>query len=106
MILSSPCIRDYLLSSKINGSTYSRLFIRPYLDDMTLKCGKVYFHAQKSKLLTAYKSVFNYVTYDYELRPSIKIDDNIFIDRKCKPYISPSDLFMSWSSNYNLYLLS
>ena len=43
---------------------------------MTLKCGKFYFHDQKSKLLTEYKSVFN---YDYELRPSIKIDDDIVI---------------------------
>ena len=106
MILSSPCIRDYLLGYKLNGSTFSRLFIRPYLDDMTLKRGKVYLHAKKSKLLTEYKSVFNHVTYDYELLPSIKIDDDIFIDWKCKPYITPRDLFISWSSHYKSYLLS
>ena len=44
------------------------------------KRGRVYYHALISKLITDYKSVFNYKTTNYELRPLIKIDgiDNIY----------------------------
>ena len=69
--------------SKLIDTDYKYIFIRDYLDKDIFKRGRVYYHALRSKLITDYKSVFNYKTKNYELRPLIKIDGIDKIDWIC-----------------------
>ena len=62
-----------LSRSKLIGTDYKYIFILDYLDKDNFKRGRVYYHALRSKLITDYKSVFNYKTINYEFRPLIKI---------------------------------
>ena len=107
IIVSSPYIRDTLLNSKSEtiDSPFSRLFIRPYIDDLTAKRGKVLYHAYKAKLTnTNYKCVFNRRTSIYELRPTQLISNTEMISWKCKPYVPTEEQYISWCTDYKSYL--
>ena len=107
IIVSSPYIRDTLLNSKSEtiDSPFSRLFIRPYIDDLTAKRGKVLYHAYKAKLTnTNYKCVFNRRTSIYELRPTQLISNTEMINWKCKPYVPTEEQYISWCTDYKSYL--
>ena len=62
-----------LFRSKLIGNDHKYIFIRYYLDKEIIKRGRVYYHALISKLITDFKSVFNYKTKNYESRPLINI---------------------------------
>ena len=95
-----------LSRSKLIGTDYNYIFIRDYLDKDIFKRGRVYYHALISKLITDYKSVFNYKTKHYELRPLIKIDGIDKIDWICNSFVPSTIQFEEWNTSFEKFILS
>ena len=90
----------------MNRYDYKYIFIRYYLDKEIVKRMRVYYHALTSKLITDYKSVFNYKTKNYELRPLIKIDCIDKIDWICNSFVSSTIQFKEWNTSFEKCILS
>lgn len=101
IILSSPFIRDSLLSARpsLSKTKFSKLYIRPFLTESVVKTGKLFHHVLKAGLLKDYKNVLNHRTLKYELRKFSLVDDRYRIDWKSDSFEPDSGTLKLWTDS-------